>query len=58
MSEKKELMFSLFFSCIVTLLFFMAILYGTSAESWFADEHDSKCEMIENCGCYNRFINE
>lgn len=35
-------------------VFVFAVLFGTSADVWAAGKHDSKCEMNEDCGCFDR----
>jgi hypothetical protein len=48
---------------VIMLIILMVIMGGclyhaTSAESWYAGMHDSKCETAGygECGCYDRFM--
>lgn len=48
-------LFEIFFIILVSVLLFIAFLYGTSAECWYAGEHDALHEG-QNCHCYERFV--
>lgn len=43
-------------------MLFYAVIDGLSAENWYADKHDAKCEKLgykaADCKCYNRFIHK
>ena len=41
---------------IMAVVMFMAFMYATSAEVWYAGMHDSKCEMNGNCHCCERLV--
>lgn len=55
MKEKAETIIGVvIFAIIIGVAFYV----GTSKEFWYVDKHDSKCDLTENCGCYERFIKE
>ncbi len=53
----KEFIIGTITTLIFGILFFFGVMWATSAECWYACQHDSKCEG-GNCHCYERFINK
>ena len=46
-------------SLIFSLLLFLAFLWATAPEQWYAGKHDSKCEKTlydVPCECYERLV--
>jgi hypothetical protein len=47
-------------SCtVLTLIGFLAFLWATAPEQWYAGKHDSRCEKTlynESCDCYDRLV--
>lgn len=41
---------------IMAIVFFVAILWTTAPEQWYAGQHDSQHEGA-NCNCYERLVN-
>ena len=40
----------------IYVLLFLLLLYGTSAECWYAGEHTEGCNGADNCGCYEKLL--
>lgn len=54
----KDFLLYTLFTLIFIAFFFAAFLFATSAEVWYADRHDAKCETLrgaDSCNCYDRF---
>jgi hypothetical protein len=44
---------------VVTLIGFLAFLWATAPEQWYAGQHDSQCEKNlydRPCECYERLV--
>ena len=41
---------------IMAIVFFVAILWATAPEQWYAGQHDSQHEGA-GCHCYERLVN-
>lgn len=41
---------------IMAIVFFVALMWATAPEQWYAGQHDSLHEGA-NCDCYNRLVN-
>lgn len=58
----KDLITAFFMALIVALLAYLIVIYITSDEVWFANQHDKHCEQLTeetfNCNCYNRLLKE
>ena len=59
MKEKiKELLIGTIATIIFAVLFTLAIFYATSAEVWYASKHTAGCDNSDDCGCYEKLVNE
>jgi hypothetical protein len=57
----KEIIMDIILVILFAVLLAALFIYGTSAECWYAGEHDSYCETLlgrEECGCYQRLVKE
>ena len=58
----KDLIMTLIVTLIVSVLAYLIIIYATSDEVWFVNQHDKHCEQLtedtDNCDCYNRLLKE
>ena len=56
---KSETFLGIITSIIFSLILFLAFLWATAPEQWYADMHDSQCEKTlydEPCECYERLV--
>ena len=54
--ERKEWIVSFGTIILFWVVMGCAVWYSMSSECWYANMHDSNCEMNGHCGCYNRFV--
>ena len=54
----KDVLLGTVFVIVVFAILFCFLWYATSAEVWYYGEHTAECDNSEDCGCYEKLVNE
>lgn len=52
----KDTIYGIIFSTLMSVLLFVAFLWATAPEQWYAGSHIESCDGSANCGCKEKLI--
>lgn len=52
----KKVILVILFTLFMATVFALTVYYLTSPQVWYSGMHDSQCEGIDGCNCYERMV--
>lgn len=52
----KKVILVILFTLLMATVFALTVYYLTSPQVWYSGMHDSQCEEIDGCNCYERMV--